>query len=134
MRPLDARCSRCCTLANMKPPLALLAVLVLACWSLAACFWRSYTVECLDPDDALASAECDALAGLVADAQPANQLGDLQTVRVEVLDCDRGARAFFRSELADPNVDRCWLVSLAYAGGDLQRVAYREIGGAIHVP
>ena len=27
-----------------------------------------------------------------------------------------------------------WLVSLAYAGGDLQRVAYREIGGPIQVP
>jgi len=113
---------------------ALLAVLLLACSSLAGCFWRSYTVECLAPDDVLASGECDALAGLIADSQPPNQLGDLQTIIVEDLDCDRGARAFFRSELADPHVDRCWLVSLTYAGGDLQRVAYREIGGAIQVP
>ncbi len=42
----------------------------------------------------------------------------------------RGGAAAFSAELGGPNVDRCWLVSLAYAGGDLGRVAYREIGGA----
>jgi hypothetical protein len=112
------------------------ALPVLAIMMLAAC-QATYRLECgVQNDREMSSEECTAVAARVVDVKPAvpgHQLGDLQTVSVELADCTAESRAQFLSELADPDVDRCWLVSLAYAGGDLTRVAYREISGAIHI-
>jgi hypothetical protein len=100
---------------------------------LSACIARPYALECVR-DRGLTTAECDAVAGFIVDRQPANQLGDLVTVAVELLECTPElGRMHFESILGDPNVERCWLISLSYEGGDLQRIAYREIAGAIKV-
>ena len=111
--------------------------LVLAIIMLAACELTSYNLECgVQNDRDMSSEECTAVAAQVVEVKPAvpgHQLGDLQTVSVELADCAEEARRQFFAELGGPNVDRCWLVSLAYAGGDLGRVAFREIGGAFHV-
>ena len=112
------------------------ALSVLAIVMLAACE-PAYNLECgVQNGREMSSEECAAVAARVVEIKPAvpgHQLGDLQTVTVELADCAAEARRHFLAELGDPNVDRCWLVSLAYAGGDLGRVAFREIGGAFHV-
>ena len=114
-----------------------MALSVLAIMMLAACEPTTYNLECgVQNGREMSSEECTAIAARVVDVKPAvpgHQLGDLQTVSVELADCAAQARLHFLAELGGPNVDRCWLVSLAYRGGDLGRVAYREISGAIHI-
>jgi hypothetical protein len=116
--------------------MARVALSILAIVILAACE-PTYNLECgVQNGREMSSEECTAVAArvvVVKPAAPGHQLGDLETVSVELADCAAEARLHFLAELAGPNVDRCWLVSLAYGGGDLGRVAYREINGAIHV-
>jgi hypothetical protein len=105
--------------------------LVLAIIMLAACEPTSYNLECgVQNDRDMSSEECTAVAAQVVEVKPAvpgHQLGDLQTVSVELLGCTaEEARGLFMSELAAPDADRCWVVVLSYAGGDLSRVAIRH--------
>jgi hypothetical protein len=104
---------------------------VLAIMMLAACEPTTYSLECgVQNGREMSSEECAAVAARVVDVKPAvpgHQLGDLTTVSVELTECEAVARGFFMSELAAPDVDRCWVVVLAYSGGDLSRVAIRHV-------
>jgi hypothetical protein len=109
------------------------ALSILATLLLSAC-QPAVDFECVASGEDLPPGECETVASVVANAKPGHQIGDLQTVSVELLGCTaEEGRAFFMSKLADPNVDRCWLVVLHYEGGDLERVAFREFGGPIQV-
>jgi hypothetical protein len=109
-----------------------MALSVLAIILLAACEPTNYNLECgVQNDGEMSSEECTAVAARVVDVKPAvpgHQLGDLQTVSVELLGCTaEEARGLFMSELAAPDADRCWVVVLSYGGGDLSRVAMRHV-------
>ena len=97
-----------------------MALSVLAILMLAACEPTSYNLECgLQNDGEMSSQECTAVAAQVVQVKPAvsgHQLGDLQTVSVELADCAAEARRHFSRELGDPNLDRCWLVRLPTRG------------------
>jgi hypothetical protein len=109
-----------------RAALSLLAIVVLT-----ACE-PTYGLECGGPDRGLAPEECEAVAAHVVAVKPAvagYQLGDLATVSVELIACSaEEARGRFLREIAEPTADRCWAVTLSYAGGVLGRVAIRQIG------
>ena len=80
---------------------------VLAIIMLAACEPTAYNLECgVQNGREMSSEECTAVAALGCTAEE--------------------ARGLFMSELAAPDADRCWVVVLSYAGGDLSRVAIRH--------
>lgn len=103
----------------MPPVRTIISILAVATM-LGACLGTGpeVPIRCVAP---LASPECEHVIRVVLDEATWDQaaLGTLTLAEAQgIPDCARAARSSFVPELADPAIDRCWVVRLEWQRGE----------------